>query len=756
MKKNTITTLATCLTMALLVIAGEALAITHTIQVMGSNGGRAVAAGAAHTLVLRNDGTVAAWGSNSSGQTSAPAGLSAVAAIAAGDSHSLALQSDATVVTWGRDSAAEFMAPSALTGVTAIAAGYHHGVALKGDGMVETWGKNSYGYSTVPPGLTGVTAVAAGDYHTLALKSDGTVVAWGNNISGQTAVPPALAGVTAVAAGGTHSLALLADGTVVAWGSNSGGQCSVPPGLNGVTALGAGYLHSLALKADGTVVAWGDNSSGQAQVPAGLSRVVAIAAGDYHSVALTADGTVVAWGDNSSGQTQVPVGMTNAVDHGAILCPSPVAEQGSALCSVTPDPSYHLSALRVNGIDYLGQVNANSFTIPAIGSDQLVAATFSANTPPGAPTISTVTLEIGQVVVRFTPPLDNGGSPITGYTVTASPGGGIQASGAGSPITLTGLTSGATYTFTVTATNAVGNGPPSPPSRPVTITYQYGSVIDAPHTPYHGVTCAGCHNYSLWWQYSPLVPTATDYSAKGDVLCLSCHGVGAAAINAVHSSTAMGLAHNPLLGEWTSSCLECHDPHLQAQLTWRETDSAHLYLATGTINGQVLYQAGETSFSYSNLVLTDPAWDPSLADWGWKNPASTRSGLILVEDTATAGNTFEVVAVAPLTATITVKGALNPASVGKGFGVIYGRFIKAAITTPASGSKAVKFYDPGRIYAAGGMGGLTDPQNPSAPQGLCQVCHTRSQYWTTDGSGSSHHPELVCTSCHDPKEGFRP
>ena len=61
----------------------------------------------------------------------------------------------------------------------------------------------------------------------------------------------------------------------------------------------------------------------------------------------------------------------------------------------------------------------------------------------------------------------NGGSPITSYTVTSSPGG-KTATGASSPITVTGLTNGTAYTFTVTATNALGTGPASSPSNSVT------------------------------------------------------------------------------------------------------------------------------------------------------------------------------------------------------------------------------------------------------------------------------------------------
>src|SRR5208337_5546008 len=88
-------------------------------------------------------------------------------------------------------------------------------------------------------------------------------------------------------------------------------------------------------------------------------------------------------------------------------------------------------------------------------------------TVPGAPTIGTATAGNAQATVSFTPPVSNGGSAITGYTLTSNPGG-IIAKGAASPITVTGLTNGTAYTFTVTATNAVGTGPASSPSKSVT------------------------------------------------------------------------------------------------------------------------------------------------------------------------------------------------------------------------------------------------------------------------------------------------
>jgi uncharacterized protein (TIGR02145 family) len=69
--------------------------------------------------------------------------------------------------------------------------------------------------------------------------------------------------------------------------------------------------------------------------------------------------------------------------------------------------------------------------------------------------------------VAFVAPTNNGGSAITGYTVTSSPGG-ITATGATSPINVTGLTNGTAYTFRVIATNAIGNSSPSTASSAVT------------------------------------------------------------------------------------------------------------------------------------------------------------------------------------------------------------------------------------------------------------------------------------------------
>jgi alpha-tubulin suppressor-like RCC1 family protein len=332
----------------------------------GLTGVTKIAAGLTHSLALKSDGTLWAWGDNSVGELgdgtrraldwpdrSTPvrvSGLSGVAAIAGGDGQSLAVTGDGAVWAWGSSTGiwgeepAHTSTPvpvSGLTGVVAIAASGSHSLALTGEGAVWERGPRQWAYWSTPVqvrGLTGVVAIAAGDAHSVAVKGDGTVWAWGSNWGGQLGdgtttdrlEPVQVSGLTDVVAVAAdyHSLALKSDGTVWAWGDNSWGQLgdgtrtarATPvqvSALNDVAAIATrteemfiGIAHSVALKHDGTVWEWPiyesfvPKSLTPVQV-AGLTNIVAVAEGGGHSLTLKGDGTVWAWGQNISGQLGV-------------------------------------------------------------------------------------------------------------------------------------------------------------------------------------------------------------------------------------------------------------------------------------------------------------------------------------------------------------------------------------------------------------------------------------------------------------------
>jgi hypothetical protein len=234
---------------------------------------------------LRVGGFVLAWQSDSQPST----WQGRVVAMAAGDDHSLALKSDGTVVAWGDNGSGESNVPAGLESVVSIAAGQDHSLSLITDGTVVAWGDNRFGECNVPAGLGSVLAISAGADHSLALKRDGTVVAWGSNSFQQCDVPYGLGSVVAISAGFDHSLALKSDGTVVAWGTNALQQFDVPADLGGVVAISAGSHHSVALKRDGSVVTWGLNVGNKPAVLTGSAGVAAIAAGGSHILALKLD-----------------------------------------------------------------------------------------------------------------------------------------------------------------------------------------------------------------------------------------------------------------------------------------------------------------------------------------------------------------------------------------------------------------------------------------------------------------------------------
>lgn len=152
--------------------------------------------------------------------------------------------------------------------------------------------------------------------------------------------------------------------------------------------------------------------------------------------------------------------------------PTLTATSDSGLSPTFTSSTTSVCAVTTSGV--LNFITAGTCTINAdqAGNSSYLAATqvtrsFTVNAVlPGAPTIGTATAGDAQANINFIPPAFTGGAAITGYTVTANPGG-ATATGAGSPITVTGLDNGIPYTFTVIAVNSVGTGSPSAASNAV-------------------------------------------------------------------------------------------------------------------------------------------------------------------------------------------------------------------------------------------------------------------------------------------------
>lgn len=98
----------------------------------------------------------------------------------------------------------------------------------------------------------------------------------------------------------------------------------------------------------------------------------------------------------------------------------------------------------------------------------LPADAAAAVTSPGAPTGVTAAATNAGAQLRWISPASTGGAPITGYVITASPGGKTAKTTNATSFTVGGLTNGTSYTFTVAATNSAGTGPQSSPSAAVT------------------------------------------------------------------------------------------------------------------------------------------------------------------------------------------------------------------------------------------------------------------------------------------------
>ena len=396
------------------------------VQVAGITDAIAIASNQWHSCALRENGTIACWGDNDSGllgsghtreeleESAVPvqvAGITDATAIATGKSHSCALRENGTIACWGSDNGlglfgeiesdfqetdqiGTFPVPVQVTDITdavAIATGEEHSCALHQNGNISCWGYNLWGRlgngqsgaeeSDTPVEVAGISnakdiAAVAWLDHTCVLLESGSISCWGyykrfgidqRSASIEIVEIDGISNAVDIAAGWVHSCALHETGTISCWGVNSSGALALeyfdPVEVEGITdavAVATGLGHSCALHENGTISCWGDNYYGQlgngtggeigdeSWVPPvrvnGISDAIAIAAGSSHSCALHENGTISCWGNNRYGQlgngtddnSAVPVQVSFITDATAIALGNDfscaVLENGAVAC----------------------------------------------------------------------------------------------------------------------------------------------------------------------------------------------------------------------------------------------------------------------------------------------------------------------------------------------------------------------------------------------------------------------------------------
>jgi hypothetical protein len=322
-----------------------------------------------------------------------------------------------------------------------------------------------------------------------------------NTITTATITNSTFSGNTASSAGGIQTFGTLSMSNSILSG-NAGGDCSASGNSSPCPANGtAGNIVGVTAIGLSPLGSYGGPTQTMLPLP-GSPAICAINPSTATGTDQRGDPRTTSYGtttcqDPGSVESDYALSFTQQptdTEVGAAISPAPtvtLTESGTTFtgANVTVPLTLTGNGTLSNGsaTTNAGVATYNNLTVSAAGTGDLLTATLSLNpslsTPlsitaasgsfnvtsavPGAPTGVIATAGNGQATITFTPPSSPGGSPITSYTVTSSPGG-VTAICAASPCVVTGLVNGTTYTFTVTATNSIGTGPASVSSNPVT------------------------------------------------------------------------------------------------------------------------------------------------------------------------------------------------------------------------------------------------------------------------------------------------
>lgn len=264
---------------------------------------------------------------------------------------------------------------------------------------------------------------------------------------------------------------------------------------------------------------------------------------------------------------------------------------------------------------------------------------------------------------------------------------------------------------------------------PLAIAHAYYYENSMPHNRTNNIACADCHGEPDWTGQTPLLQNLLKDN------CTSCHNN--------QSGSGYDKTSAPYVQTHHGDCWNCHRNHDIRRVAPDPSVVRGSYSASSYDSG-----SNTTTFTVNSYTVVDPLWSAP-ADWNAKTGPDR--GLILWVTYADGSDSFEVTSANA--SSITVKGDLTAAT-DNTFALQYGQMIRDTVN-----NKPVIFTGPETFARNDQSAGDLDQDgtlDDSTPDGICQVCHTQTKYWHSDGSRADHNSDLNCTGCHRHDMAFLP